>query len=357
MTSLDVVEWLMSSADAPIRFQVIVDLLQDQDVSRVSEVLDDLHKSALVAECLKKLEPGFQTKQLHSSEPAAFENVMGRLGDLGMRAGLQPFDSKTLPFRAWLTDTEEDKTGGFFRVFLRTIVASFLSYTGYSETDPVHNVLKERLRWTHSFACDPDFTQVYVDKTGNSIPLDESEENSIVNPLLYRNQKLVLPLVHDIRAFAFSVQIHQEPDLIQQAEEVVAMVLSPDYQSLQPNYGRMRIGDRFYKIGWSVHLPGFFSEPSETEMSKLLLTMQMMAPFKSTRESDWFKRMMVLLERYKTDDGTYIFPKTWLPERRSGYWVNGAYMALEDNRKKSIAIECESTFRMLKIRHLMESQF
>ncbi|MFW9846252.1 MAG: hypothetical protein ACFFD6_05870 [Candidatus Thorarchaeota archaeon] len=353
MVSSDVVQWLLNSADAPIRFQVIVDLLQEHDVGKVSEVLDDLHNCSLVAEWLNRLEPGFGMKQLHSSEPTSFENVMGRLGDLGMRAGLQPFDSKTLPFRAWLTDTENDIMGGIFRVFLRTIVASFLSYTGYSETDPVHNVLKDRLKWTHSFASNPDFMQVYVDERGHSIPPDESEEDSIVNPELYRNQKLVLPWIHDIRAFAFSVQIHQEPELMQQAEEVVAMILTPDYQSLQPNYGRMRIGDRFYKIGWNIHLPGFFSEPSESEMSKLLLTMEMMAPFKSAQESDWFKQMMALLESYETDDGTYIFPRAWMPEDRSGYWVNGAYMALEDNRKKSVATECESTFRMLKIKHLM----
>jgi hypothetical protein len=34
--------------------------------------------------------------------------------------------------------------------------------------------------------------------------------------------------------------------------------------------------------------------------------------------------------------------------------VNGAYLALEENRRKSSTIECESTFRMLRIKHLME---
>ncbi len=345
MVSSETVQWLLANSGPAIRFQLVVDMLQEQDVGKVSSVLADLLASPLVTEWMNRLAPGFEMKQLHSSSPSAFENTMGKLGELGLRAGLQPFDSKTLPFRAWLTDTEEDETESPFRVFLRTLVASLLSFTGYSDTDPVSNVLTERLEATYSFARNPEFALVYV---GNMADED------LVNPNLYPDQQLVLPWVHDILGFAGSDQILSDPDLRLKAETVVSMVLSPEYQELQPDYGLMKHKDRAYKIGWSIHLPGFLSEPSESSMSRLLRILLMMAPFRTARESKWFRQMMDILETYATEHGTYRFPMSWLPETREGYWMNGAYMAIEEDRRKSTAYECESTFRMLKIRHLME---
>ncbi|MGD9381330.1 MAG: hypothetical protein PVI03_02700 [Candidatus Thorarchaeota archaeon] len=344
MVSSEALDWLLANSGPVIRFQIVVDLLQEQDVGRVSSVLTDLLASPLVVEWLDRLTQGFQMKDLHSSKPVAFENTMGKLGELGMRAGLQPFDSKTLPFRAWLTDTAEDEIEHPFRVFLRTIVASFLSFTGYSSTEPVYNVLEERLESTYSFAKNPDFGQVYVGKRGN---------DGLVNPRLYPDQQFVLPWIHDIRGFASSDQILTDSHLCQKAETVVSMVLRPEYQELQPGYGLMKYKDRGYKSGWSVHLPGFFSEPSNASMPSILLILPIMAPFKTARESDWFKRMVERLETCITEYGTYRFPREWVPEKREGYWVNGAYMALEENRRRKSAIESESTFRMFRIKHLM----
>ncbi|MFX1263149.1 MAG: hypothetical protein ACFFAZ_13760 [Promethearchaeota archaeon] len=345
MASSEAIQWLLANSGPSIRFQIVVDLLQDQDVGKVSSLLADLLSSPLINKWIGRLNSGFQIKQLHSSKPEAFENTMGRLGELGLRAGLQPFDSKTLPFRAWLTDTAEEEIDHPFQVFLRTIVASFLSFTGYSSTEPVHKMLTERLEAIHSFARSPDFASVYEGKRG---------KDGLVDAMLYPNQQFVLPWIHDIRGFTSSDLILSDTDLRQKAETVVSMVLRPEYQELQPGYGLMKYKDRRYKIGWSVHLPGFISEPSDASMSNVLLILPIMAPFKTARRSEWFRRIMKKLEAYATEYGTYQFPREWLPERQGGYWVNGAYMALEENRRKSSAIESESTFRMLKIKHLME---
>ncbi|MFW9862316.1 MAG: hypothetical protein ACFFEX_13030 [Candidatus Thorarchaeota archaeon] len=345
MVSSEAIQWLLANSGPSIRFQIIVDLLQDQDVGRVSSALADLLASPLVSEWISRLNPSFQMKQIHSSRPEAFENTMGKLGELGLRAGLQPFDGKTLPFRAWLTDTAEDEIEHPFHVFLRTIVASFLSFTGYSSTEPVYNMLTERLEAIHSFARSPDFAGVYVGKRG---------DDGLVDPLLYPDQQFVLPWIHDIRGFASSDRILSDADLRQKTETVVSMVLSPEYQDLQHGYGFMKYKDRGYKIGWSVHLPGFNFEPSDTSMPNVLLILPIMAPFKTARRSEWFIRMMEKLEACVTEYDTYQFPRHWLPEKQEGYWVNGAYMALEENRRKSSAIESESTFRMFRIKHLME---
>ena len=158
--------------------------------------------------------------------------------------------------------------------------------------------LVERLEATYSFAKDPDFTDVYVGKKGN---------DGLINPRLYPEQQFVLPWIHDILGFGSSDQILSDPELREKAETVVSMVLKPEYQELQPGYGLVKYKDREYKSGWSVHLPGFDSKPSDVSMSNVLLTLQIMAPFRSARENVWFKQMMNRLEDCLTEHGTYQF--------------------------------------------------
>ena len=58
--------------------------------------------------------------------------------------------------------------------------------------------------------------------------------------------------------------------------------------------------------------------------------------------------------RARTPRGTYHFPARYLREQPSGYWVQGAYMRLQENRRARLSLELESTFRMLKIKRLCE---
>ncbi|UCH03765.1 MAG: hypothetical protein JSW05_09220, partial [Candidatus Thorarchaeota archaeon] len=144
MSSIDPAHWLLNNAGPVIRFRTMVEILEEQDVSKISQVLNDLLESVVVKTWLSKLRPPFDMKMIHSSSPDAFENVMGKLGSLGLRAGLQPFDGMTFPFRVWLSEGNEPEVGHPFREFLRTIVASFLAYTGYHDTKPVHDFLIKR---------------------------------------------------------------------------------------------------------------------------------------------------------------------------------------------------------------------
>jgi hypothetical protein len=43
-----------------------------------------------------------------------------------------------------------------------------------------------------------------------------------------------------------------------------------------------------------------------------------------------------------------------MPERQSGYWVQGAYMRLEENRRSRRSLELDSTFRMCAIKRLVK---
>ncbi len=60
--------------------------------------------------------------------------------------------------------------------------------------------------------------------------------------------------------------------------------------------------------------------------------------------------------RFGFEEGTYCLPRPYLQESRSGYYVGGEYMGLEDNRRQLKAIELESTFRTLLIHDAMAAR-
>ncbi|MBN2542452.1 hypothetical protein JXI42_06255 [bacterium] len=88
------------------------------------------------------------------------------------------------------------------------------------------------------------------------------------------------------------------------------------------------------------NLPGLY----EKKASRL------MSHFKTAWESRWFKSCVEHLEKFRTENGTYRFPKHYLKERRNSYFVTGGHTGLGENRRKKITLEIESTFWMMKIK-------
>ena len=165
MESDDLVQWLLSNAGASIRYRVIDAIMNEQDISIVSKALKQMLNSSDVVMWLDRLTPDFSLNGIHSSNPTAYENVMGKLVLLGLRAGLHQLDSRTIPFRTWLTDTLAEEPELPHSVFQQTIIASFLAYAKYGGIKPVVDHLKTRLDALFTFAEDPDFDSIFVDKS------------------------------------------------------------------------------------------------------------------------------------------------------------------------------------------------
>ena len=49
----------------------------------------------------------------------------------------------------------------------------------------------------------------------------------------------------------------------------------------------------------------------------------------------------------------YLFPKSFLPDKKGYYNYSGTFMGLGENRRRKIAMELESTFRVFIIRKNM----
>ena len=345
--------WLLRNGNPVIRFRTLVDMLHEEDVGEVSEALEDLLKEEEVRLWLERLIPEFDLNQVHSSRETAFENVMGKLVQLGMRAGLQPFDNKTLPHRVWLTENNEIEPIEPHFVFKKSVLASFLSYAGYGSTKPVRDHLFSRLTAMNQFAINPSFETVFVDKSEFSGIPKTAQEHDLVNPELYLNQNFRLPWIYDIRGLAFCQNILENPTLKERCERVVSLILTEEYQNLPRSYGIAKYGERYYVLGWAVNLPGYKDGFENLTSGELLLTLEMMGSFSTARNSEWFQNAMEYLERFRTDTGTYLFPRELLTDKKDGYWIGGLRMGLESNRTTQSSLEIESTFWMTHIKRLV----
>jgi hypothetical protein len=297
---------------------------------------------------------------LHGSTHEAYENVMGKLYEYGLRKGTRILDEKTEPFRNWLTAPTDPSVQ--FNVFKRTLISAFLAMTGYSENEAVHSVLLSRLEVIYPFARKGDLRDFHV--PSDSFPgfptVWKKRGRPLINPDLHPNGVRKFPLIYDIYAFLHSTPIMTNPELRSKVEVVIKFILSPKYQNLPRGYGIIRAENgRYYSCGWSIHLPGYFDTKSLQKKgeyvfdgpttAQLIMRLNLMSRSKSAREHPWFSRSLALLTTHKNEDGLVTFPRKFLPEKKVGYWVTGSRMGLESNRRRKKAVTCESTFRYYEI--------
>lgn len=350
---------LLENAGPIILYRTRVELLKESDDEKVESLKRDLLSDSLVKLWLGHLHLDFRTHVMHGSKSEAFENAMGKLYEFGLRKDVEALDEKTEPFRRWLAEQIDQPT---VLPFFRTLVAAFLSMTGYSEEDAVNTWILKRLETLYLFAKKGDFEDIYIlQDTFPGFP-KAFRRKPLLNPALQTEDGSMLPSIHDVNAFLHSEPIMEDTQLRRKVETIVDFILRPEYQKLHPGYGVVMLSGRYYSAGWSVHLPGYFKSdagkdhpyqfsirPDQPTHPSLLLRLSLMSRSRTATEHVWFKRSLSLLESFRMENGLISFPRSFLPEKKVGYWVNGKRMALEAGRRGQKAITCESTFRYLEI--------
>jgi hypothetical protein len=341
------VQWLFENGGPAIRYRTATELMDDGESVDLERLAADLVQSSMAQLWMDRfapLRPG-DMFSLHGSNPDAFENVCAKLCELGIGAGmLAACDERMHPFRRYLA-----QEGAFWG---QTLLASCLNWAGYGDDEAVQACLVDRLDKISELAQSGTY-DIYIDHdTFGDCPA-AFRKRPLVNPEF--NDKL--PGIWDMYALARYPQALMNAETARRIEAVVAYVLHPDYQALNEGYGYMRAGPRrYYSMGWSVHLPGYdgfqFSRAIHAHM--FVQRLELMAHFPVARQSSWFQDCLQHLEGFRTEQGTYRFPARYLREQASGYWVQGAYMRLEENRRSRQALELDSTFRMCKIKKLCE---
>ena len=344
----DLVQWLLDHGDAAIRYRTVTELMDGEDAD-LELPASGLAQYSMVHTWLDRLTPprAGDLFSLHGSNPDAFENVCAKLTELGIRPGMLPeVDAGMGEYRRYL------EQGGDFTC--KPLVAACLNWAGYGGDEAVQVSLSERLDRNYELAQSAEY-DIYIDHdTFGDCPA-AFRKRPLVNPEY--NGKL--PGIWDVYALAHYPTSLMTTETRNRIEAVVAYILHPSYQALNEGYGYMRAGPRrYYSMGWSVHLPGYggFEFARSGHAAMLVQRLELMAHFALARHSQWFRRTLDHLEGYRTEEGTYRFPANYLREQAGGYWVTGAYMRLEVNRRKRLSLEIESTFRMCKIKRLMDEE-
>ena len=343
-------DWLLDNAGPAIRFRVMSELTgTGQSMERASK---KLLQSNLVQTWLDRLTPELGFNQLHGAAPSTFESAMGKLTQLGCRQGMPSFDQRTHIFREWFRAAVDEVPDSNFSwtPFLRALVSPFLARAGYWEEQSLSDYLAYRLDVLNPVAQSRR-VEIYQDPaSARGIP-KAFLGRPLIDPDLTAGGEIRLPLIYDLHLLANIPSHRLSPESREKIEAIIGYILDPAYQALPEGYGIIRADRRkYYAMGWSMHLPGYdgISE-HHPQAGRFVQRMVLMSHFAQARRSSWYQNGLQFLNGYQTDQGRYCFPRHFLPESRSGYWVMGMYMGLEENRRTKLALEIESTFWMLKL--------
>lgn len=352
MNTQELVQWLLESGGPTIRYRTAKELAEINSGIDLGKMAIELSDSQEVKAWLDNLDPNkVNPLTYHGCANTCFENAMGKLAQLGIHAGMAPLDKRTQLLREWLErmfNASEEK----WDVFAMTIFASFLAVAGY-EDNAIKSFLDIRLEVLYEFMSKRNY-DIY-DDTGKYKGVPRAfQGRPIINPSLYVGGNYKYPLIYDV--YGLSTMVNKGDMAVDdKINTIIKYIMSPEYhQKIVDGYGILAAPNgKYYSMGWDVKVPGFFGIGVEVGKKGALLIqrMELMAHFPCVAGTAWFTSALDHLETFKTDKGTYNFPKHYLGEKE-GYWVCGMHMGLGENRRAKIANELESTFWMMLIKKL-----
>ena len=332
-------DWLYKNSGPVIRLRLIREFGIDTaaEETTLSEVLD-LPETQF---WLKNLEI---SRRVHDGHCDRLENVTGKLHELGLTGRIELFEPYMSDWKYELAESLE--TTKYFSGYSRAMLCACFWMLGYRYKDCL-NVANRRLDVLHDFCKQGDHDIYLPENYFGDLPKQRASK-PLVKPELYPDGTVKLPSIYDIIWFPMLYTGENRHRI----DTIIDYILNDAYQNdIRPGYGNIREGKRhYYGMGWSVHVPGFNGMPP-ADPRELVLYLELLSPFAPAIESDWFASAISYLDSYCANEGTWRFPSELLLEygKSGGYYVLGYHMGLSENRRKKIALELESTFRMLKI--------
>jgi len=361
--SKDLARWLMDVGGPTIRYRTATELLGDKESLNVAALARNVLDSPPVKMWLARMPdvtPGAAPPNtLHGSKNTHFENVMAKLAQLGCRAGMAPLDEATAPWHEWLADQVAVlESGREPKAFVGTycsMAAACLALAGY-RSQAVVAMMRRRLGALSTF-CRQGRYDIYVDERDYPpMPKVWRGRRPLIDPTLYASGVGYLPTIYDLYLLSALADDHPDENTRDRLGVVARYVLDPEYQRLAPGYGIVWDGRRrYYSAGWDCKLPGYWGYDAlgSGESHQLVQRFALMAHLEVAHEHRWFRESCAFLNLHRTEKGTWRFPGSLIRESQSGYWVTGAYMGLEENRRRGIVREIESTFWMLRVEAML----
>jgi hypothetical protein len=343
----DTIHWLLANGGPSIRCRTLTELCDDAPPREIREAALAVETSPMVQKMLAEF---FWTRyhmSLHGSATFDLENLLGRLSMLGYRAGRRHLDAQVEVFLEALA--LRATVGAYWHPMHTMLMGGMLALAGYTHEPAVRAGLRSRLETLYAFVRQGRF-DIYVDAIRfRNVPANLTRV-PLIDPALYADGELVLPTIYDLYGLGSYPVDRLDQTTLTKIEAVVSYVLDPRYQALRNGFGLILTRqNRFYLAGSSAHLAGYAEERPDRQPARMLRHLLMMSCFQAARWHPWFILGMAHLESFRTEEGHYLFPRPYLTQNLSGYWVHGAYMALENKPRNTHALERESTFTMARL--------
>lgn len=346
-----VANWLLLEGGPVVRWLTLSQLVDRPQERQLRKAQADLLAAPNVQLWLNRLEG---VRGFHNSDNACFENVAGKLGEFGLRAGMGPLDKRMARFQEWLAHRDRRGERGMMATLNRTIACAGLMRLGYTKPEAVREFAFSRLDQLARIASWGRY-DIFCPEDPPDLPKAYRGRHRVVAQEFTPDGACWLPYVHDLYLFANLPKAWLTDAVRRKIGVIVRYILADEYQRLPNGYGYLcddaAKNPRYYVLGWGVDLPGHGRmPPSGRKQAYFIQRLELMSAFAPARKHPWWWAAMELLDTHRTSEGRYSFPAQWLPEKPVGYWVTGSHMGLEENRRSGLARELESTFRYLRLR-------
>jgi hypothetical protein len=329
------VEWLINNAGSVVKYRTHTELLKTNDSGLLQKIMADILAMPQTQKRLDLLR-NLDYNNTHGSPGTYLENVLPMLNDYGLYYDMDAFKRETkgiIDISKTVVDDSYDKL----------IAYPFLLRSKFP-IDGLLDYAVERINTIYDFTKHMNF-DIYDDVANYKSVPKSFQDRPVIKPEIASGSSIRLPMIYDIVSMeaiynCVSVEIQEKVD------NIIEYIISPEYDVVEPMYGILCAAPRkYYAMGWDCKKPFNDNQSySNSNLHRLLLYSTFPVVFRNA----WFQNALDYLTQFKTPNGTYSFPKDYLPEA-DGNWVLGVRMSLAENRRKKQWAEVESTFYMLKL--------
>lgn len=319
------VNWLYTNSAPILRSRVALEFMDVSGQER-NKLLEASLSTPEVQRWLGNLRGA---RSIHGSTDTHVENALSKLLDSGFDRSVPAFAECaehlfSLPLGLWDP----------FALF------PFLLRAGYADCSRVKEWLAGRLEklchtaraGSYDFYLQPE-EALKVPKAWRGKPIYRDEYGHMSG--------YSLPTCYDFYALSYCPPALRVDDYSLKSESIVSFLSDERFQSAPDAYGWDKTKRQCYAAG-RVFL-------ACVRPARLLLFLELGAPFSASRRSTWFREGLAELEKFRTARGTFCFPKKLLLEKYGCQIYSGTHMGLGEDRHSPLALELESTFRMLYI--------
>ena len=363
------IKWLLENSGPAIKLRMLNEGLINKNICDINELANELLQIEKIKTALTYFDQfkdflSIPDRQLwglvHNCYENCFEMFMPFFIHIGFGKGIKVFDEKIeimRPVYQYLMETY---------AFHGLNIIMLLLETGYC-FDDIEEYVIERIDKIHKIAAAQIF-DIYETDVSKIRQSNKWKDKLILKDRHTENLggEFPLPLGYDIMLLMRFYKYIKDDTVKQQVYDIMDYIMNPEYQEkIGGNYGwHWAKRENTYHAGsWGWTTPIYGGDNSESDIKWFSLgNMEKMSFPSMMAKSDYFKKCLNYLERYKTERGTYIFPQEYIGAVKYG----GASVApnlllsqdvlstLKRNDKKELMHEVYSTFFMAKMKNRIE---